>query len=448
MGYQIPQNWWTLFDDPQLWGVIEVALANNPSLQAAHARIYSAQYNADKARSVLYPTLTFAGDVLREKLSKTGLAGVAGGQTSGVTPVGQPPGMFPAPPGTIPFYFTQYETSINVLFDFDIWQKNRNRWRAALGEMRAQMADEAFRRLALSIAVAEVYFRLQVNFKRLEIARNQVDVLTKYADLVQKRVNSNLENDLTLRTAQRNMSLAKQSALQIEGDIAISVDQLKAYTALNFEDQFYETAIAEQPLPKIPFPDALPLHLIAHRPDIVAQLWLIYSAGKRIEVAEAGFYPDVNLTGLIGFQTLFFPKWFEARSAYGDVDPAFTLPIFDGGLLLANLRDSEVDYDLAIFEYNQLVLNAARDVLDGLVVLTNTRQQLEQFSDVVGEQTDISELTKQRVKYHLDSELNYLQSEQQLYIARDQEMAAIGSTLQAALALIKALGGGYDACNQ
>ena len=196
----------------------------------------------------------------------------------------------------------------------------------------------------------------------------------------------------------------------------------------------------------MPLPKDLPVHLLAYRPDITAQLWLIESAGKLIEVAKAGFYPDFNLTAIFGYQTIHLSKLFIYPSTYYNVDPAFTLPIFDGGRLLANLRGSEINYDLAILQYNELVINAVRDVLDGIAVLKNSYEQYQEFKNRRSQLEQIFNLTKLRVENNLNSNLDYLSSEQNMLVARDQEVVALGNTIQAALTLIKAVGGGYDAC--
>lgn len=444
--WELPDDWWTIFGDPQLSGIIQNTLTANPTIQAAHARILAARFQADKARATLYPTINLGGDVLREKLSKTGLAGAITPNKAISAADANSSSLPPAPPGALPFYFTQYETELSFTFDFDIWQKNRNSMRAAIGEMKAQIADEAFTRLNLSISAAQVYYRLQVDYKRLEIAQARANNYSEYADLIQRLVGSNLDSDLNLRTAQSNLAIAKQQVLQIEADIAINDYQLKAYLAGNFDEMFDDIKIAQHCLPIVPIPESLPLHLIAHRPDIITQLWLIESAGRRIEVAKAGFYPDFNLTGLIGFQTLHLGKLFQARSSFGDVDPAFSLPIFTGGLLEANLSASEVNYDLAIYKYNQLVLDAAKEVLTGIAVLRNAHHQFQENKLSADEQAEMLRLTGLRVQNHLNSRLDYLLAEQLVIYARDQEAISLGTTIQATLLLIKALGGGYHAC--
>jgi NodT family efflux transporter outer membrane factor (OMF) lipoprotein len=438
----LPNDWWTLFNDEQLSTFIQSAFARNPTLQAARANIQLAAYNAQRVRAMLFPNLLWGADVSRQKFSETGII------PFNINPV---PGAAPTPAtggiNGIPIYFTQYETELTLTYDFDLWGKNRNTWRAALSEVQANIADEAFSRLQLGISVAQVYFQLQIDYKRQQIAQTLVDNKNRYREYIQRRMNASLENVLALNTAEVNLTSAKQALLQIQGDIAVKEYQLKTYLAGNFEEEIFNTNIVEQPLPKVPLPINLPLNLIARRPDITAQLWLIESAGRQIEVAQAGFYPDFNLTALFGFQTIHLHELFRWPSTFFNVDPAVSLPIFDGGRLLANLRYSEVNYDLAIFQYNNLVLNAARDVLDGIAVLRNANQQLQEFRKSTGYQEELFKLTSLRTAHSLNSNLDTLVSEGNLLAARDQEMIALGSTFQAMLALIKALGGGYEVCN-
>lgn len=438
----VPEEWWILFNDDQLTDFILKAFAKNPTLQAAQANILQAAYKADLARAPLFPNLNWGGDVSREKFSETGIIPFSPtGPTTGSAPIAATGGV-----SGIPVYFTQYETELLLTYDFDIWGKNRNTLRAAIGEVYANIADEVFSRLQLGIAVAQVYFQLQFDYKRQEIGQALVENQEKYLNLLNQREQQSLENQQPLLSTRANLASAKQRLLQIQGDIAVKENQLRTFLADTFEEEINTIQIAEKPLPKVPLPRDLPLHLIAYRPDITAQLWLIESAGKQIEVAKAGFYPDFNLTALWGFQTIHLSKLFNYPSTNYNVDPAFTLPIFDGGRLLANLRGSEVNYDLAIFQYNNMVLNAVHEVLDGIAVLRNSEQQLQEYKSQLVQQEDLFKLTALRVSNNLNSGLDYLVSEQNLLMARDQEVAALGNTIQAILLMIKALGGGYDAC--
>jgi NodT family efflux transporter outer membrane factor (OMF) lipoprotein len=448
----IPPDWWTLFNDDQLTEFIYLAFERNPTLQSTQTNILLAASDANRIRAALFPTLNFAGDVARQKISETGVIpfGTTGSAVTTQIPVPPPPSSTGATAGSglqIPIYFTLFETELTLSYNFDLWGKNRNMFRGALSDVQAKIADEAFSRLQLGISVAQVYYQLQIDYKRQEIAQAVVNNRTEYLNLTRQRIKENLDTAIAEQSALAGLAGTEQILLQIQGDIAVKEHQLKAYLAGDFLETINAVEIDQKPLPVIPLPQSLPLHLIAQRPDITAQIWVIESAGRQIDVAKAGFYPDFNLNALFGYQTIHLHELFLWKSSYFNIDPAFTLPIFDGGRLDANLRTSEVNYNLAILRYNELVLNAAKEVLDGISVLQNAEQQYKTYKQNAEAQDEIFKLTAQRVEHNLDSGLNYLISEGNNLVALDEKIIALGSTIQAALSLIQALGGGYDTCD-
>ena len=280
----------------------------------------------------------------KRELSAFNNASSTTGQTTGFAPLAATGGV-----NAIPVYFTQYETELILNYNFDIWGKNRNMWLSALSEMYASAADEAFSRLMLSTSVAQVYMRLQTEYREKEIANALVENKLNYLDYSQKRLQNNLESAISINSAEASLAQARQLLQRIEATILVDEYQLKTYLAGNFEEEIVNSSIAERELPAVPLPQEIPLRLISRRPDIAAQIWLIESAGRQIEVAKAGFYPDFNLFALFGCRTIHLNKLFQWRSSDFNVDPAFTLPIFEGGRLVANWRGSEVNYNLAIF---------------------------------------------------------------------------------------------------
>lgn len=431
---EISANWWDLFQDEQLNCFIQTAYARNPTLAQARDNIYMAMARADQVRSTLFPNVWWGADVSRQKLSKTGVIPFPG------TGVSIPSANIGS---VIPEYFTLYETQLNLTYEFDIWGKNRNTLRAALSDMQAQVADAVFSRLNLGVSLALVYFQLQTDYKRQDIWRSYVKNRESYVGLVNMRVQNALDTELTLNSAKNALHSARQTLLAIEGEIAVNEYQLKTYLAGSFEEEIASIRILEQPLPCVPLPESLPLSLVARRPDIAAQLWVIQSAGKQIDVAKASFYPDFNIMAFFGFQTIHFKDLFRWESTYFNVDPAMTLPIFDAGRRLANMHISEVNYDLAISKYNELVLAAANETLAALAVLSNTHAQLEEYHTESSLLKKNVELSWQRVENNLESSLTYLDREILALSALDQEVMTRGATFQAIVKLIKALGGGY-----
>ena len=214
-------------------------------------------------------------------------------------------------------------------YEFDIWGKNRNLWQAAIGEMRALKADRAFIQLELGVGIKQVYYRLQINYKRRDIASSLVKNRERYLSLIRERIAKNLDNALRFQNQLNELLVVRQQLLQIEKNIAVDEYQLKAYLAGDFLEEITPIQLEVQPLPRLPLPKCLPMHLLSHRPDITAQLWLIASAGNQINAAKP-IYPDFNLLALFGFQTISLEKLFYWKSSYFNIDPAVTLPIFDG----------------------------------------------------------------------------------------------------------------------
>lgn len=433
----IPEDWWWLFQDCQLADLIETALVNNPTVQAAQSRILAAQAKADQLRVVPYPYVNWTGDTTKFYLSETSIIPVGNNNNSGIPLVNGP---------NIPQQFVQYESSLSFMYELDVWSKRINIWRSAMGEVHARLADAAFARLAISVSVAQVYYRLQMDYARCRIAKKIVAIQQDNVRFTEQRILANLDSEIDLQTMQNNLAMAERALLQIEGDIAVTEHQLQAYLAGDFAENVCEIKLAEMPLPRAPLPMDLPLNLIAHRPDIISQLWLLESAGRQIQVAKAGFYPNINLTAFAGFQTINLSQFFLPKSGDGNLEAAFSLPIFDSGRLQANLIGARVDYDLAIYQYNDSVINATKEVLDALSIVRNSHQLLEQYAQSTALQEEIQRLNRLRETHNLNSALQQLGIDQQVLLAQDQEILAKANTITAILTLIKALGGGYTAC--
>lgn len=421
----LPEDWWCLFGDSQLADLIEQTLQNNPTLHAAYAKIELAQEAANKVRSALFPTVNFATDIQKITVSKTGA--------------------IPPIPPVFPFNYTQYEGQFNFTYDLDIWLKNRNTFAAALGEVQAAIADNVFSQLALSMSVARVYFELQINYQRRDLAQALVDSFDRANQLIQQRVHQNLGTGIDYLFSQDRLAAARRTLSLIEEAILLTQNQLRAFIAGNFDETFCNLSVISKPLPSIPLPECLPLNLISYRPDIVSQLWLIQTAGRKVDVAIAGFYPDLNLSGFGGYQTIVLNKFFMGKSGYSDLELALSLPIFNAGLLQANLAATEIQYDLAVYKYNDLVINAVKEVLDGLIKVRKANERLGISRQETQYEEDIYQLTKLKFENNISSELDYLVQEQQVISALDNQAIATGETIQAMLLLIRALGGGYDA---
>jgi outer membrane protein TolC len=233
----------------------------------------------------------------------------------------------------------------------------------------------------------------------------------------------------------------------LKQDSSIAKHVLQALVAGQFDEEI--PAVDLEPLAKNVFvlPNDLPIDLISHRPDITAQIWRTESASKDVYVAKAQFYPNLNLLALGGFQTIFFRELFKNKSKYGDAGPAIHLPIFEGGALKGNLRSKEEEHIIAVLEYENLLIDAVREVLDGI---TNVQQwneryfALEQASQASARTLQLNE---KRLISHLNSKIEVLESEKRWITDYDATVQSLGAGVLSRISLIRALGGGFDERN-
>lgn len=417
-------QWWKQFNDPQLEQLILQGLSLNPSMGIADAQMRVALAEAGIVGSALYPKINFDSDVTRFHQSATGLFG-----------------LFPA--GTFPLTYTQSELYLSLQFEIDWWGKNRNALKSALGEVNARQIEAVAARITLGLQIAEAYFRYQIAQQRLLQARQLAANREENLQLISLRVQKNLSSDIDYNSAKNDLSTASAFMHLLEQDSIIQLHLLRALVAGQFEENPEPIELTSLTNLTVVLPDNLPLDLIAHRPDITAQIWRTDSAEKEVYVAKAQFYPNLNLLALGGLQTITFNKWFTNPSKYGNAGPAIHLPIFEGGALRANLSGKKDEYIIAVLEYENLVINAVQEVLDGISNVRLWNDRLTSLVQATESSKSTVDLTQQRMMKHLSSKIDLLDAEKQWLSDRDTQLQATGAGLVAHLSLIKAMGGGF-----
>lgn len=417
-------NWWESFGDCQLNSLMSIALENNPTLQKTEARIHHAYALYRLASSKLYPTLFLDGDVTRQQFSRTGV----------FAPI-------PGAPFSFPLVFTQTEVYLNFNYEIDLWGKNKNHAKSAFSELQARIADRGLSRLFLSYSVAESYFLMQNAQAQVNIQEELVSLRKELVLLAQSQVEHAVEDQFALKKREYDLATAISELSFFEENVLLQKHLLHALIADDFEENIEFIDIASQ----APFqlPENLPLDLIAHRPDMIAKLWRLWGAAYEIGVAKAGFYPNFNLTALGGYQTLTFQKLFNNLSTYGNAGPAFSLPLFEGGALVANLDQKRAEYELALLDYNQGILTSVREVLDAMTTLDKTLERTYGRREAAKRLEEIAFLTEKQLDANMVSKIQVLEAKAMSLEASLVQVQLEGASLVARLELIRALGAGY-----
>ena len=409
--------WWKHYHQPVLDKLIGQALANHPSLKMAQARVRQADARAQLTGARDGPTIDFNANVTNRHLT-------AYGQVS------------PPLAGTIS---SLYETGLNFNYLFDIWGRTRAQIAAAVNEKEALHieAQEAARVLALS--VSSRYFQYQTLLtditllKELIQARQAMEGILKaqyQAGIIRKDqldwVNAQLQND------QQSLIEAKAQAEKTR----------HALGALLGASAAQLPAILPIPLPSPQLTDlaALNTDMLAQRADVRAARWRVESHFYSIQAAKAAFYPTISLSAFAGFNALHRVDWFRAGAHQTSITPALNLPLFHAGELRANLRGETAQYDEAVENYNQVLLNALQEAADKLTDLQSAEQKMVHETQAIMAVRSAETLSADRYKVGILSLFNYLETKIKLFQAERQFSAAKHQQLQSELAMIQAMG--------
>ena len=417
-------RWWTAYGDAQLDTLIDEALAGSPDLAAAQARVRKAEAAQSSARAPLLPTVGAQGGVVETKQS----------YNSGIPPAFVPHG-----------WNSAGQVSLNFDYEFDFWGKNRSAVAAAASEARAAEADAAEARLALSTGVASAYADLVRLYAERDVAERSTQVRGQTASLVSDRVTNGADTQAELSQAQAQAATARAELQATDEQIALTKNRIAALLGAGPDRALTIARPSEPSLNPFGLPATLSADLVGRRPDLTAARWRAEAAARRIGVAKAQFYPNVNLAAAIGYQSLGISNLFLSGSSTGQVGPAISLPIFEGGRVQAGFRGARADYDEAVASYDGVLTQALEQVADAATSRKALDGRLTQSREALADNEKAYALALQRYRGGLSNYQSVLLVEDSLLQSRrtvaDLQSRAVALDVQ----LIKALGGGFAA---
>ncbi len=417
-----PNAWWTRFGDAQLDALVAQALQNHPNLRIAQARVARTQALTDTLASTELPNVNGAVDATRQRFSANSI---------------YPP----------PLAGGVYETAnaqINAGYEFDLFGKNRAALDAALGQVRAAQADAQAAELLLATQVTRSYFTLLRINALQALAQRNLAQREQLLALVQSRLAAGLDSPTELRSSEASLPEIRQYAESLREQAALTRNALAALTGQPLGLQDLQAGTLAQIKPQAA-PQAVPLDLLANRPDVAAARARVEAALSDVEVAKAQFYPNINLVAFAGLNSIGFGNISKAGSEQWGVGPAIRLPIFDGGRLRAQLKGRAADVDVAIDSYNALVLEAVREVADQITTLQSmARQSQEQQVALTAAQT-LQDIAAQRFAAGMSSRANVLNAQSAVLAQERQAIELRARSLDAQAQLLRATGGSVAA---
>lgn len=419
------EDWWTQFHDPELSALIEEGLKGTPDLAIAEARMREAEAQAQQAGAAQWPSLEGSASALPTKPNVNN---------------GFPAFIKPLLPHS---WHTEISTSLALNYDVDFWGKNRAALAAATSQAQAAEIEATEARLTLATSIATSYAALVQLNADLKTQHDAVRVRKESADLVASQVQHGLENEGQLAQARAEIAIAQGQEDALRNQIEHTRHQIAALLGKG-PDRGLSILPAETvaPLP-LGLPPSLPADLVGRRADIVAARLEAEAAAQRIDVAEAAYYPDVNLSAMIGVESLNPSDFLKKGSILGSVGPAVHLPIFTGGQIEGTYRGARASYDEAVANYGKTLVHAFEDVADAISDRKSLTVELQDARLALKESEKAYEVAKIRYRGGLSRYQDVLTAENTVLLQRRQLTDLQTQGFAQTIALIRALGGGF-----
>lgn len=405
--------WWTLFGDAQLNALADSVEVSNQNVAAAIASYEQARALVREQRASLFPSVTLNG-------SGTRSGGGGEQQTS-----------------------NSYRASLGASWEPDVWGKLRAGVAGADASAAASAADLAAARLSAQGELATNYFSLRQSDAQIALLNTTIEGYSRVLEITGNRFNSGIaaKSDLLqaqtqLANAQIDLSSQVRQRAQLEHAIAILVGRAPA-----------DFSLAAAPwtliVPEVPL--GVPSTLLQRRPDIAAAERRVALANEQIGIARSAYYPSLNLTGSYGSNASRVGDLFNASSSLWSLGVSAAQTLFNAGATMASVDAAKASHEAAVARYRQTVLTAFGAVEDQL---SATRALAEQIDLRRQASSAADQVEQQMLNRYNAGQVGYtdvVNAQVTALSARRQLVQAQADRQTTAVALIQALGGGWQA---
>ncbi|MGO8915225.1 MAG: efflux transporter outer membrane subunit [Stellaceae bacterium] len=417
--------WWERFGDALLNQLERQLAADNPDLAALAEQYTQARDLAAEARSQLFPQLGVNGLLSDNRESRHRL--------------------YRSPNSTAPLEEPSNEILAAASWEPDFWGAIRNSTRVQKRLAQASAAALALARLSLQAELASDYIALRGLDTQEAIYRASITYYQKAVQITTQRLTDRIASALDVARSQGQ--LASTEALQSSTLASRGLLEHAIAVLVGANPSSFSISVADELRLAVPaVPVGMPSQLLERRPDVAGAERQMAAANAGIGVSRAAFYPNITLSAVAGFQDTGF-NLASLPNALWTIGAGAALPLFEGGLRRAELQRSWSQYAQARDSYRSTVLSAFQEVEDGLTLTVHLQEQAQQQATAVAETEKAQALTLQLYVGGLTNYLDVVVAQETALTARIVEVQVQASRLQAAVTLIRALGGGWSAAD-
>ncbi|MDF7657453.1 efflux transporter outer membrane subunit [Erwiniaceae bacterium L1_54_6] len=430
--------WWKTFNDPQLDSLITRAIADNLTLQQAVLRIAGAREQLAQARGGLFPTLSGSAKVTRQQLGLKGLL-----ESNGV--YDQVDSDVADQLNGLTHSVNLYQGSFDASWELDLWGKVRRQMEMANAQQQAAIEQRNDALVSLQAEVARAYLQLRGAQAVLQTLQQQIDIAQQTSELTQSQQRNGMApltdvENARAQLASLNAQLPQYQAQEHQAMNGLAVLLGKTPGSLDNE------LANNKPLPVLPklVSVGIPSTLARRRPDIRQAEATLHAQTANIGVSVAELFPSLSLTGQLGVRNTdasYLDNW---SSHFYSIGPSLSIPIFQGGQLVANVKLARAEQANAALAYRQTVLTALQDVENALVSYRADQQQVTALHETTDALQHAFDLATDSYRQGISTFLDVLDAQRQLAQAQAQLTQARMQTALDLVALYKALGGGWE----
>ncbi len=458
-------EWWKIFHDPQLNELEAQLNLNNQNIKQSFENFMVARAMIGQEVSQYYPTVTGSLSVTRSRgasggrggtvvgVGNTGTGtgtGTTGTGTTGTGTTGTGTGTTGTSGGTgivgavsnAAGAATSILTSVDIAWEPDLWGRVRNAVRSAEYNAQLSAADLANMQLSEQTNLAVFLFEIRGQDALVTLYRDSVEAYKRALDYTRAQYETGITDKIamveatnTLQNAEATLTNLGVNRAQYEHAIAVLVGRVPS-----------SFSIAVRPLKETPppIPTGLPSQLLERRPDIAAAERMMASANAQIGIAQAAYYPTLNIGGDRGQEASTFGKLFQAANRLWSVGPSASETLFDGGLRQATIHQYVATYNGDLAAYRQTVLTAFQQVEDYLAQVRVLSKQLSQQRAAASSAEEYVKLETDRYKTGVDPYVDVVTAQTTLLVDQQNAITVQIQEMTGAVQLIKSLGGGWE----
>src|SRR6266850_955993 len=412
-------GWRDFLADPRLQRLVELALQNNRDLRVAVLNVAEVQAQYRIQRASLFPQLGGFADASRTRTPE------------GPSSIGRPTTV------------QDYSVGLGAAWEIDFFGRLKSLKDAALQRYLATAYARQAAEILLVSQVADQYLAMLALDEQLAVTRQTLATAQASYKIVKLQFDTGTGAELSLRQAetvveQANANYAAQVRARAQAENALVLLLGQPLPA----DLPPPLRLGEQPILADIAP-GLPSDLLARRPDILQAEANLRAANADSGAARAAFFPRIALTGSFGTASPALGGLFRSGSLAWSFLPSITAPIFAGGANVANLDLARIQKDVGIAQYEKAIQSAFREVADGLAANGTYDDQVASLERYTAAQQRRLALADLRYKNGVDSYLNVLTAQTDLYNA---QLALVATRLQRLTNLVdlyRSLGGGW-----